>query len=177
MAACLCFHLFDTALGACALAWSEKGLVRILLPEKNEQATRARMRALLKCDPTEGVPPAWVTRAETLIRAHLAGERADLSSIPLDLGALSPFARKVYQALRKVPAGQVVSYGQLAKMVRSPAAARAVGRAMAANPLPIVIPCHRVVAADGQLGGFSAHGGVGTKIKLLELEGDVGIGG
>ncbi|AKU92473.1 Methylated-DNA--protein-cysteine methyltransferase [Vulgatibacter incomptus] len=112
-----------------------------------------------------------MTETIALARAHLDGRPQDFTRVPLDLSNVSPFAAKVYLALRQVPAGSTVSYGELAREVGSPGAARAVGRAMATNPVPILVPCQRVLAAAGKPGGFSAYGGVLTKERMLALEG------
>jgi methylated-DNA-[protein]-cysteine S-methyltransferase len=164
------YALFDTVVGTCAVAWGERGLKRVDLPEANAKGMRRRLgEALGVIEPRE--PPAEVQRAMRAIELHLAGKPAALDRIALDMHELSPFAQKVYRALREVDAGQTVSYGQLARRVGSPGAARAVGRAMATNPFPIVIPCHRVLAGGGKAGGFSAHGGLSTKARLLAIEG------
>jgi methylated-DNA-[protein]-cysteine S-methyltransferase len=115
--------------------------------------------------------PDWAAAAIAAMIAHLEGARSDLSSIPLDLGGVPPFEASVYREARRIPPGQTVTYGELASTLGNPALARAVGQALGRNPWPIVVPCHRVTAARGGTGGFSAPGGAGTKLKLLELEG------
>ena len=99
------------------------------------------------------------------------GETIDLSLIPLDLHGVSVFHQRVYEAARRIPLGQTSTYGALADVVGAPGGARAVGQAMGRNPVPLLVPCHRVLAADGGMGGFSAPGGVATKRRLLEIEG------
>ncbi len=162
--------LFDTALGTCAVAWTAQGLKWVQLPEANETGLRARLRNQLGAVP-EATPPAAVARCIRQVQRHLGGTPSDFLGIELDTAALTPFGRRVYQALRKIGPGRTVSYGQLAALAGSPGGARAVGGAMARNPWPVVVPCHRVVSADGKLGGFSAHGGTLTKARLLALEG------
>src|SRR5262245_3406330 len=168
------FLLFETALGATGLAWNDTAITALQLPERTPAATRARLTA--RCadagpEVATGSAPTWVSDTIERVRAHLAGRPQDLSDVRLDLARVPPFAARIYGALRRVPAGQTVSYGDLARTVGSPGAARAVGRAMATNPYPIVVPCHRVLASGGRAGGFSAYGGLMTKDRLLALEG------
>lgn len=174
------FALFDTALGTCGLAWREAGVTCVQLPEQSREATRARLasRAEGEAEIALRDAPAWIAQAAAKISDHLAGTPQDLSSVALDLSGVTPFAAEVYRALRAVPAGKTTTYGDLARAV-SPSAgaqgigngARAVGRAMATNPVPILVPCHRVVGAKDTPGGFSAYGGAVTKEKLLVAEG------
>jgi methylated-DNA-[protein]-cysteine S-methyltransferase len=164
------YTLFETPIGRCAVAWSSRGIVAVQLPERHEAATVARL-----CRRNPGLerrePPAPVRRAIAAIQRLLDGAGTELSEIVLDLSAVSPFQRRVYQAARAIPAGRTVSYGALAAQLGRPGAARAIGRAMGSNPVPIIVPCHRVLAAGGKAGGFSAHGGVATKFALLRAEG------
>jgi methylated-DNA-[protein]-cysteine S-methyltransferase len=167
------FLLFETALGPTGLAWNDAGITALQLPERTPAATRARLTA--RCadagpEVATGGAPAWVGDTIERVRAHLAGRPQDLSDVRLDLARVPPFAARIYGALRRVAVGQTVSYGDLARTVGSPGAARAVGRAMATNPFPIVVPCHRVLASGGKAGGFSAFGGLTTKDRLLALE-------
>jgi methylated-DNA-[protein]-cysteine S-methyltransferase len=159
--------LFDTGIGTCGIAWNERGLLRMQLPEKDDAATRARLEA---ASATSEAPPPWVSDAIALVREHLAGRPQDLGDIALDLSRATALTAAIYRAAQAVPAGTTTTYGELARQVGSPDAARAVGRAMATNPWPIIVPCHRVVAKDGS-GGFSAHGGLVTKELILRLEG------
>lgn len=164
------YVLFDTAFGACGMAWSGKGLTRLHLPERDRAATEQRLRAG-SAAARSGQTPESVTRAIVALRRYFAGRAIDLSDIDLDLGGVSAFHGRVYAAARGVAWGQTATYGMLARRVGAPGAARAVGQAMARNPLPIIIPCHRVVAGSGNVGGFSAFGGAVTKERLLALEG------
>jgi methylated-DNA-[protein]-cysteine S-methyltransferase len=166
--------LFDTALGTCGIAWSDAGVTGMQLPEENRDATRERL--LAKSGATgaatrAGAMPDFVADAIERTRAHLGGKLQSFTEVPLDLGEIGPFNAKVYRALQAVPAGSTVSYGELAAAAGSASASRAVGRAMATNPVPIFVPCHRVLAAEGKPGGFSAYGGVLTKERILEIEG------
>ena len=161
---------FDTALGLCGVAWSAHGLTGLQLPEGGRAATRRRLRARF---PTavEATPPPEVQRAIDATAALMRGEAVDLSSVALDLDGLSGFDRRVYEVARGVAAGSTTTYGAIAGTLGDPGAARAVGQALGRNPFPIIVPCHRVLAADGRPGGFSAGGGVATKLKLLAIEG------
>jgi methylated-DNA-[protein]-cysteine S-methyltransferase len=164
-------HLFDTALGRCGVAWNARGLCAVQLPDRTPAATERRLVA--KAGSTAAVPPPWVAAPVADIRRYLAGERVDFAAVAVDLDSLEPFQQKLYAALRAVPFGATTTYGELAKTLGLPGweGARDVGAAMGQNPVPIVIPCHRVLAAGGRLGGFSAPGGSATKARLLALEG------
>ena len=164
------YALFDTAIGRCAIAWSERGVVSVQLPEARDAATRARIEKNFP-GARETAPPSPVQRALEGIGALLRGERAALDEIALDLSRVPPFHRRVYEAARAIPAGETLTYGELASRIGEPGKARAVGQALGRNPLAIVVPCHRVLAANGRLGGFSANGGVTAKLRLLNIEG------
>lgn len=165
-------HIFDTALGPCGVAWSEHGLVAVQLPERDCALTERRLVAKSGSTGAAAAPPA-VSALTADIASYLSGQRVDFSGIAVDLGGMDGFRRSLYEALRVVGFGATTTYGALAKRLglEGPEAARDVGAAMGQNPVPIVIPCHRVLAAGGKLGGFSAHGGAATKQKLLALEG------
>ncbi len=164
------FALFDTAIGRCGAVWGQHGIAGIQLPEQRESVTRAR---LLERFPRarEGGPVGGVRRALDDIAALLRGEARDLSFIALDMTAVPPFYRRVYEAARGIPPGATASYGEIAQRLGSPGSARAVGQALGRNPFAIVVPCHRVLAAGGKPGGFSANGGITTKLRLLAIEG------
>jgi methylated-DNA-[protein]-cysteine S-methyltransferase len=163
------FTLFDTAIGRCAIAWSERGIVGVQLPERDDDAMRAR---LLRRHPDarEAAPPEEVARAIDGIVALVAGEPRDLADVVLDLGGVPEFNRRVYAVARTIKPGATLTYGAIAAQLGE-ADARAVGEAMGHNPCPIIVPCHRVVAAGGKTGGFSAPGGAATKRRLLAIEG------
>jgi methylated-DNA-[protein]-cysteine S-methyltransferase len=165
------FLLFDTAVGRCAMAWSERGVVGIQLPEVEDRRTAARLLARIPGVARESSPPAPVQRAVDGIVALLGGEAVDLSFVPLDTDRVPVFDCQVYEAARLIPPGTTRTYGEVARQAGAPREARAVGQALGRNPFAIVVPCHRVVAADGRLGGFSAHGGAETKRRLLAIEG------
>lgn len=162
--------LFETAIGACGVAWNERGIAGVQLPEANEVVTRARLRRRFP-DGVEGAPPKPVERVIEAIAALLAGDAADLSEVALDLTRVAPFNRSVYAIARTIPPGSTLSYGEVATRLGDPSAARAVGAALGDNPFPIIVPCHRVLAAGGKMGGFSAPGGTATKRRLLTIEG------
>ncbi len=163
------YTLFDTPIGSCGIAWGEGGIVGLQLPEKSERAARERLLRR-HADAEEAGPPAEVQRAVEAIVALLSGEARDLSFVGLDLGEIGDFERRVYDVARSIPPGRTLTYGEIAKRIGEPGAARAVGQALGANPFPIVVPCHRVLGADGKVGGFSARGGVETKIRILAIE-------
>mgnify|MGYP000874512584 CR=1 FL=1 len=164
------YTVFETALGACGLAWGERGIVGVQLPEAQASRTRGR---LLRRFPgaREQSPPAGVQRAVEDIVALLQGEPRDLSDVVLDMAQVPPFDRQVYEVARTVPPGQTITYGEIAARLGGKHLAREVGQALSQNPFAIVVPCHRVVAAGGKLGGFSARGGTQTKLRLLAIEG------
>ena len=164
------FSLFDTAIGRCGIAWGERGVVGVQLPEASEARTLARMRRRFP-DATAAPPPASVQRAIEGIVALLEGEAIDLCAVPLDLADVPPFERRVYAIARTIPPGSTLAYGDIAARLGDLGEARAVGQALGQNPFPIVVPCHRVLAAGGKIGGFSANGGIATKLRLLSIEG------
>jgi methylated-DNA-[protein]-cysteine S-methyltransferase len=163
------FALFDSPIGTCGIAWGERGVVAMQLPEAREAATRAR---LLHRFPGahEASPPPDVQVALDRVVALLRGQASDLSAIALDMERVPPFHRRVYEAARTIPSGTTLSYGEIAARIGAPGSARAVGQALGRNPFAIVVPCHRVLAAGGKVGGFSANGGIATKLRLLAIE-------
>jgi O-6-methylguanine DNA methyltransferase len=164
------FALFETAIGACGIAWGERGLVGIQLPEASEARTLARMRRRFP-DARESPPPPSVQRAIEGIAALLGGEATDLAAVALDMEGVPPFDRRVYEVARTILPGATLAYGDIAARLCAPGEARAVGQALGHNPFPLVVPCHRVLAAGGKVGGFSANGGIATKLRLLSIEG------
>jgi methylated-DNA-[protein]-cysteine S-methyltransferase len=164
------FSLFETAIGTGGIAWGDRGVTGVQIPEPEPARVRARLRRRFP-DAPESAPPPEIRDAVERISAVLRGESGDdLSTIQLDLDRVPSFARRVYEVLRTVPPGETLTYGQIASRLGEPRMAREVGQALARNPYPIVVPCHRVLAAAGQLGGFSASGGVATKQRLLSIE-------
>ncbi len=153
-------HRFDTALGACAIAWEADRVTGFrLLPTRAE------------ADPAP--PPDWVLAIVERVRRHLAGQPEDFTDVPYAWDTVSDFQRQIYEAALRVKSGRTISYGDLARAIgQGPAAARAVGTALGQNPWPLLVPCHRFVGADGRMTGFSAPGGIQTKLRLLALEGN-----
>lgn len=161
--------LFDTEIGRCGLAWGADGIIGVQLPEGSDAAARARLCRRFR-GAEEAPPPPDVERAIGAIVALLGGGASDLSFIALDMDRVPAFHRRVYDVARTIPPGETLTYGEVAARVGEPGSARAVGQALGRNPFPIVVPCHRVVAAGGRAGGFSAKGGVSTKVRMLGIE-------
>ena len=165
------YHVFDTVGGFCGIAWNTVGITRFQLPAENAATTE---RSLLRRIPgaEAATPPNSVLDTVTAVKRYFTGHRTDFSNLELDLAGQAEFVMRIYAAARRIGWGQTSTYGTLAKEVGAgPDVARAVGQAMANNPIPLIIPCHRVLAAGGKVGGFSAPGGAASKIKMLELEG------
>jgi O-6-methylguanine DNA methyltransferase len=171
------YCLFDTPLGICGIAWREPEyasgqpvVLSLQLPEETEQLTGKKIAGRgggSKASP----PPPFIAAIVAKIRRHLGGDIQDFTDISVGYDGIGAFARQVYQVCRKIPAGSTMSYGEMAAAINHPGAARAVGQALGKNPIPLLIPCHRVLTATGSAGGFSAFGGVETKARLLALEG------
>lgn len=164
------YCLFETEFGLCGVAWSDRGLTRLQLPERDCEATERRLRRT-SSDTEPASPPPSVQHAIDSLRVYFGGSAIDFGGVALDLSDVNAFHRSIYEALRTVDWGETVSYGALGERAGFPDAARAVGQAMASNPVPIIIPCHRVLASGHKVGGFSAYGGAATKRRLLEMEG------
>jgi methylated-DNA-[protein]-cysteine S-methyltransferase len=164
------FALFATRLGHCGILWSERGIAGLQLPEGSQSGTRARLRARFPAA-RAGAPTPSVRSAIRAIDDLLARRPCDLEAITLDLDGVPPFHRRVYVVARAIAPGTTLTYREVAARLGEPDAARAVGQALARNPIPIIVPCHRVVASGGKPGGFSAPGGIVTKFRLLDLEG------
>jgi methylated-DNA-[protein]-cysteine S-methyltransferase len=165
------YLIFETAGGFCGIAWSGVGIRRFQLPARTAEATqKSLLRRLPRAEP--GNPTPEVAEAVVAAKRYFDGEQIDFSRFQLDLAEQDEFFGKVYAAARRVGWGHTTTYGTLAKEVGAgPEAARDVGQAMARNPVPLLIPCHRVLAAGGKVGGFSAPGGSDAKLRMLELEG------
>ena len=158
---------FQTTIGTCAVQWDRVGVTRVHLP---------RDRALTRSSGADpAAVPTPVRDAVAAITRLLGGEPVELTHVALSDATVEPFARRVYEATRSIGPGETSTYGAIARTLGDPAAARAVGSALGSNPFPIVVPCHRVLAADGSLHGFSAPGGIATKRLMLELEGAPGF--
>jgi methylated-DNA-[protein]-cysteine S-methyltransferase len=163
--------LFDTAIGVCGIAWGPDGVVAVQLPEADAARTRARLLKGLPPLPEIAAPPAAVQAAMDGVQALLKGEMLDLREVELDMSRLSTFQRAVYALARAIPPGQTRTYGELARELGDVGLSRAVGQALGHNPFAPIVPCHRVLAAGNQPGGFSAGGGAVTKLRMLAIEG------
>ena len=170
MARALGFCLFDTAIGVCGIAWTGEAIAAVQLPEATEEGTRQRLLRFIG-EVEERAPPAFVQAAIVRIQALLEGAHDDLVDLPLAMENVPEFHRRVYAITRAIPPGEVLTYGEVARRLGEPGAARAVGQALGLNPFAPVVPCHRVLAAGGKSGGFSAEGGARTKLRMLEIEG------
>ena len=164
------FAIFDTAIGPCGIVWGERGITGVQLPMGTEEKTRKRIHQR-NGEVPEAEPPAEVRRAIDGMIELLAGKPNDLADVVLDLDGVPEFNRGVYDIARKIPPGQTMTYGDIAKKLGGVELSRDVGQALGRNPCPIVVPCHRVLAAGNKPGGFSANGGVVTKLKMLAIEG------
>jgi methylated-DNA-[protein]-cysteine S-methyltransferase len=151
--------LFETAIGTCGVRWSDAGITEVVMPRRRLREAHAPCAV-----------PDVIGEAVAGMIALLDGERVDLRDVPLDDGEIDAFRRRVYAATREIAPGTISSYGDVARAIGDPALARDVGAALGRNPFPIVVPCHRVLAADGALHGFSAPGGITTKRRMLEIE-------
>lgn len=163
------YQSFQTPMGSCGIAWNRAGLTRVLLPERSTDVIDERMRKL-GYRPAPHVLPADAARTIEVLSVYFDGEAVSFDEFRLDWSGTPPFARRVYQTLRKLQRGSTTTYGDLARQVGNPSAARAIGVAMSKNPWPIIIPCHRVLASSGKIGGFSATDGAYTKRRLLQIE-------
>ena len=163
------FAFFDTAIGRCSIVWNARGVVRTRLPEDNERATRERM-ARRYPQARENTPPEEIRCAIDDMIALLAGEPKDLTGVKIDTAGVPDFNAKVYDIARTIPPGKTMTYGEIAERLGDRTLSREVGQALGQNPFPIIVPCHRVLAAGGKTGGFSAPGGVSTKMRMLTIE-------
>ena len=164
------YAIVETALGAVGIAWTERGICRLALPERDRARLEARLVARLGTAARLD-PPPFVAAAIGLIVRYAEGEAVDFASVPVDLEGADAFRRAIYAAARRLGFGEVTTYGALAEAAGRPGKARETGEALGRNPVPLIVPCHRIHAAGGRIGGFSAPGGSATKEKLLALEG------
>lgn len=165
-------HSFKTSIGMMALTWQDNKILTVQMPEVNKEVLLEKIRARFKRPEIKWCKeaPEFISKMEEKIAKHLSGNPQNFTLKDLNLAATAPFHKKVYENTIRIPAGKVLTYGELAKNAGSPKAFRAVGQAMARNPFPIVIPCHRVLGSTGSLVGYSAHGGTITKKRILEIE-------
>ena len=165
------YLIFPTEFGAGGIAWRDSGLTRLLIPERDVSGTERRLSGGIRIN--SDAAPAWVSSAIVALQNYFTGHPTDFAGIKLDLSHCTDFHKRIYAALLNVGWGKTTTYGALAAEVGAPDGARAIGQAMGRNPLPIIIPCHRVLASGGRIGGFSSPGGTTTKERLLVLEGVV----
>ena len=164
------YSLFNTAIGPCGIVWTARGIAGVQVHDGNERMTRASLLRRF-AGAQETAPPAQVQQAIDGIVALLRGEPSDLSGVIIDADDLPEFNRKVYDIARRIPPGATLTYGEIAERLGEKLLARDVGQALGHNPIPLIVPCHRVLAAGGKTGGFSAPGGVDSKLRLLTIEG------
>ena len=165
------YSFFPTAFGNCGIAWNETGLIGFQLPGSDTEETEQTFAARTQSKPANEARPEWVRRLVEQVQQHFEGKLRDFSGTPLDWSRVSDFQRAVYLQTQAIKPGYKKSYGEIAQLLAlGNAASRAVGIALATNPWPLIVPCHRIVASDGKLGGFSAPGGPDLKRQLLELE-------
>jgi methylated-DNA-[protein]-cysteine S-methyltransferase len=164
------YTLFDTAIGRCGLAWHECLITAVQLPELDDARTAARLLRAAPVGTLRAEPPVWVAQAMARVVAVLHGASDDLADLPLDMSGVPPFHQGVYAIARAIPPGRTMTYGEVAARLGQSGAARAVGQALGHNPFAPVVPCHRVLAAGQRSGGFSAKGGVNTKLRMLLME-------
>ena len=165
------YHVFETAHGVAAIGWSGRGVTAFRLPASSAaESERSLLRRLPDAVRTD--PPADIAAVVAAAQRYFAGEETDFGAVPVDLGEQDPFFTRVYHAVRALGWGESTTYGAVAKQLGAgPEFARDVGQAMASNPIPLIVPCHRVLAAGGKVGGFSAPGGSTAKARMLALEG------
>lgn len=159
---------FDTALGLFGIGWTDHGLARVLLPDTSQKAMLDRLK---RGGALPGEPTRMISALINRIEDYAEGRPVTFSATQLDLSSVPDFHRRAYERLLQVEWGQTLTYGDLARELGDVNLSRAVGQAMGANPMPLVIPCHRVLAGNGKPGGFSAPGGTHTKLAMLALEG------
>ena len=164
--------LFPTAFGTCGIAWNENGLTGFQLPEATDPLTEQHLAAKARSQPAAETPPEWVQRIVARVQDHLAGKLQDFAGTVLDWSHVTDFQQAVYLQAQAIKPGYKKSYGEIARLLAlGNESARAVGVALATNPWPLIVPCHRVVSVSDKMTGFSAPGGVRTKTRLLTLEG------
>ncbi|MBN9074780.1 MAG: cysteine methyltransferase [Rhizobiales bacterium 65-79] len=166
------YALIETAIGWIGIAWSERGLTRLQLPARDREATGRRLLSTIQDRAVESAEmPAPVAAAVDLLRRYGEGEPVDFSGVPVDLDGVDGFRRAVYEAARRLGFGETTTYGGLAEEAGYSGRAQDTGKALGQNPVPIVVPCHRILAAGNRIGGFSAPGGAVAKERLLMMEG------
>ncbi len=166
--------MFETALGFFGIAWNDHGVTRLCLPQRDRNSVERRLAGHAGTSPsdaTSGELPKWIVALIGAIQDYARGEEVDFSSIPVDLSGIDGFRLAIYDQARQLKFGETATYGGLAERAAQPGMARETGQALGSNPVPLIIPCHRILAAGGKIGGFSAPGGSATKERMLALEG------
>ena len=161
------YCLIDTEIGTFGLGWTEKGIARASLPDAKAGSVAQRMA---KYGSQSAAPEEEIAELVANIQAYGRGERIEFDEVPLDLDAQPDFHRRVYEDILTLKWGETTTYGDIARRLGDVLLSRAVGQALGANPIPLIVPCHRVLASNGKAGGFSAPGGVSSKMKMLSLE-------
>lgn len=164
------YHLFETAFGWVGIAWTQNGICRVQLPERDRAATERRLRRSVGADAVEADPSREIDAAVDALNRYFAGEEVGFGDLRIDLPRADPFRLAIWHAARDLPHGTTTTYGALAEAAGHKGLARETGEALGGNPVPIIVPCHRILAAGGKPGGFSAPGGTATKLRLLALE-------
>lgn len=166
------YTIFSALIGYCGIAWNEDSIIGTALPGASPKQTAKQLKKRFGAQP--GEPPVFARDAMDGIRSLFNGERTDLSKIRCEFTGLSSFAEKILIEARKIPAGETRTYGDLAETIGDKKLARQVGKVLGQNPLPIIVPCHRIIGANGKLIGFSAPGGIKTKLQMLDIERSLG---
>jgi methylated-DNA-[protein]-cysteine S-methyltransferase len=164
------YTVFDSIVGRCGIAWGDAGVVGVQLAELREIETRRKLLRHFP-DARDTRPPPEITQAIDAVVGLLRGAASDVSGVPLDMAGLAPFNRRVYQTVRGIPRGETATYADIAARLGASGATNAVAQALARNPFPILVPCHRVLSARGETSGAPTRGGVVTKFRLLTIEG------
>jgi methylated-DNA-[protein]-cysteine S-methyltransferase len=159
------YRMLDTALGPMAIGWTDAGISRVLLPGDTANEMRMRLEQAGGIEDADGQP-----EVAARILAYAEGANDNFTDVELDLSRVPEVNRRIYQHIRELAWGETTTYGAIARWLGDVALSRAVGAAMGANPIPLIVPCHRVLAADGRTGGFSSPGGVRAKMEMLALE-------
>jgi O-6-methylguanine DNA methyltransferase len=169
------YTFFNTPIGLCGITWRGEADIAVshfALPEASDAMTRERLgRKVAGIESTS--PPVAIMKLIERVQQHLEGKLDPFLDVPLDLSNMIAFNRDVYDFSRKIPPGATRTYGEVAKGIGQAGSAQAVGKALGQNPIPLIVPCHRILAAGGRPGGFSAPGGTATKSRLLQIEGAV----
>lgn len=165
------WSIFPTVSGYCGISWCAQGVTAFMLPETTPVQIQKELHSITGTAKPAARLPGWIRDLVRKVKLHLKGQQQDFSAVPVAVDNATDFMRAVYTEAQRIPSGSVISYAQLAQRLGNPGAVRAVGTALGKNPVPLIIPCHRIITASGKLGGFSANGGVAAKEMLLACEG------